>query len=107
MTVYLDNGATTRVDERVAEAAMEAMVVAWGNPSSAHKHGAEAARRLQRAREQVAAALGGTAAEVTFTSGGTEANALALLGVAPRAKHVVVSAFEHPSVAEPIMHIDT
>lgn len=98
--VYLDNGATTRVDERVAEAAMEAMLVAWGNPSSAHKLGAEAARRVQRAREQVAAALGGTAAEVTFTSGGTEANALALFGAAGRAKHVVVSAFEHPSVAD-------
>ena len=98
--VYLDNGATTRVDERVAEAAMEAMLVAWGNPSSAHKLGAEAARRVQRAREQVAAALGATAAEVTFTSGGTEANALALFGAAGRAKHVVVSAFEHPSVAD-------
>jgi cysteine desulfurase len=98
--VYLDNGSTTRVDERVAQAAMEAMLVAWGNPSSAHKLGAEAARRVQRAREQVAAALGGAAAEITFTSGGTEANALALLGVAARAKHVVVSAFEHPSVAD-------
>jgi cysteine desulfurase len=98
--IYLDNGATTRVDERVAQAAMEAMLVAWGNPSSAHKLGAEAARRVQRAREQVAAALGGAAAEVTFTSGGTEANALALLGVAARAKHVVLSGFEHPSVAD-------
>ena len=98
--VYLDNGATTRVDERVAEVAMEAMLVAWGNPSSAHKLGAEAARRVQRAREQVAASLGGAAAEVTFTSGGTEANALAMLGVAARAKHVVISAFEHPSVAD-------
>jgi cysteine desulfurase len=100
MQVYLDNGATTRVDERVAAAAMEAMLVAWGNPSSAHKHGAEAARRLQRAREQVAAALGGAAAEITFTSGGTEANALALLGVPARATHVVISGFEHPSVAD-------
>jgi len=98
--VYLDNGATTRVDERVAAAAMDAMLVAWGNPSSAHKLGAEAARRVQRAREQVAAALGAAAAEVTFTSGGTEANALALLGMPARAKHVVVSGFEHPSVAD-------
>jgi cysteine desulfurase len=97
--VYLDNGATTRVDERVAQAAMDAMLVAWGNPSSAHKLGAEAARRVQRAREQVAAAVGGEASEITFTSGGTEANALALLGAA-RVKHVVLSAFEHPSVAD-------
>lgn len=98
--VYLDNGATTRVDERVAQAAMEAMLVAWGNPSSAHKLGAEAARRLQRAREQVAAALGGSPAEVTFTSGGTEANALALFGAVGRGKHVVVSGLEHPSVTD-------
>src|SRR5262249_4858405 len=67
--IYLDNGATTRVDEPIAEAAMEAMLVAWGNPSSAHKLGAEAARRVQRAREQVAASLGGAPGEVTFTSG--------------------------------------
>jgi cysteine desulfurase len=98
--IYLDNGATTRVDERVAQAALEAMLVGWGNPSSAHRLGAEAARRLQRAREQVAAALGGSPSEVTFTSGGTEANALALLGAAARAKHVVISAFEHPSIAD-------
>jgi cysteine desulfurase len=98
--VYLDNGATTRVDERVAQAAMEAMLVAWGNPSSAHKHGVEAARRLQQARERVAAALGGAAGEVTFTSGGTEANAIVMSSVAARAKHVVVSGFEHPSVAD-------
>ncbi len=98
--VYLDNGATTRVDERVAELAMEAMLVAWGNPSSAHKLGVEAARRVAQARERVAQALGGAAAEVTFTSGGTEANAIVLGGVAARAKHIVVSAFEHPSVAD-------
>src|SRR5256885_17260812 len=48
--IYLDNGATTRVDDRVAAAAMDAMLVAWGNPSSAHKLGAEAARRVERAR---------------------------------------------------------
>ena len=73
---------------------------AWGNPSSAHKLGVEAARRVARARDEVAAALGGSAAEVTFTSGGTEANAIIVGGVAARAKHVVVSGFEHPSVAD-------
>jgi len=98
--VYLDNGATTRVDERVAQAAMEAMLVAWGNPSSAHKHGLEAARRLSQARDRVAQALGAAPAEITFTSGGTEANAIVLGGVAARARHVVVSGFEHPSVAD-------
>jgi cysteine desulfurase len=98
--VYLDNGATTRVDERVAAAATRAMLDAFGNPSSAHKLGAEAARLVATARAQVAAALGGEPAEITFTSGGTEANALALLGATARAKHVVVSGLEHPSVAD-------
>lgn len=95
---YLDNGATTRVDERVAEAAMQAMLTAYGNPSSAHRLGAEAARLVATARAQVAAAIGADPAEVTFTSGGTEANAIALQGAAR--KHIVVSAFEHPSVAD-------
>ena len=98
--IYLDNGATTRVDERVAQAAMEAMVSVYGNPSSAHRLGAEASRLLARARAQVAAAIGGEASEVTFTSGGTEANALALFGATPRAKHVVIGGLEHPSVAD-------
>jgi cysteine desulfurase len=98
--VYLDNGATTRVDERVAEAALQAMLTGYGNPSSAHRLGAAAARLLATARAQVATALGGEPAEVTFTSGGTEANALALHGAAGRAKHVVISGFEHPSVAD-------
>jgi cysteine desulfurase len=98
--IYLDNGATTRVDERVAQVALEAMLDAYGNPSSAHGPGAEAARRLARARAQVAAALGGSDDEILFTSGGTEANALAMLGTTGRLVHVVVSGFEHPSVAD-------
>jgi cysteine desulfurase len=97
--VYLDNGATTKVDPRVAEAARHAMVTAYGNPSSAHKLGAEAARLVAQAREQVARALGASASEIVFTSGGTEANALGLTGGA-RLKHVVTTAFEHPSVAD-------
>jgi cysteine desulfurase len=98
--IYLDNGATTAVDPRVAAAALSAMTEAWGNPSSSHRLGAAAARLLTHARAQVAAALGADAGEITFTSGGTEANALALQGATARAKHVVVSGFEHPSVAD-------
>jgi cysteine desulfurase len=98
--VYLDNGATTKVDPRVAEAALHAMVTAYGNPSSAHKLGAEAARLVARAREQVARAIGASATEIVFTSGGTEANALGLTGGGGRMKHVVTTAFEHPSVAD-------
>jgi cysteine desulfurase len=101
-TVYLDNGATTRVDPQVAEAAARAMTEAWGNPSSAHTLGVQAARLLSAAREQVARAIGADPAELTFTSGGTEANALGLLGAARahRGRHVVVSGFEHPSILD-------
>ncbi|HZS36497.1 MAG TPA: cysteine desulfurase family protein [Polyangia bacterium] len=100
--VYLDNGATTRVDERVALLAAEAMTVAFGNPSSAHRLGVEAARRLDEARQRVARAIGAAATELTFTSGGTESNALGFYGAAraARGKHVVCSAFEHPSVLD-------
>lgn len=100
MEIYLDNGATTKVDARVAEAAVRAMVEAYGNPSSAHRLGAEAARLVAAARQQLATALGAAPAELTFTSGGTEANALALQGATARATHVVVSGLEHPSVAD-------
>src|SRR5437773_7616458 len=102
MQVYLDNAATTRVDERVAQAMVEMMTGDFGNPSSAHRLGVQAARRMQRAREQVARALGADSADVYFTSGGTEANALGTLGVAAlaRGRHAVFGALEHPSVQE-------
>ena len=100
--VYLDNAATTRVAEEVAQAMVQSMTIDFGNPSSAHRLGGDAARRLEAAREQVARAIGGEPRDVYFTSGGTEANALGTLGVAEvsRGRHVVVSAIEHPSVLE-------
>jgi cysteine desulfurase len=100
--VYLDNGATTKVDPRVATVALSAMTETYGNPSSAHHLGAEASRLMAHARQQVARALDADAAEVYFTSGGTEANALGLLGAARavRGRHLVLSGFEHPSVAD-------
>jgi cysteine desulfurase len=102
MTLYFDNAATTPVVKEAAEAALEAMTEAWGNPSSAHRLGAEAARRVAEARQKVARAIGAEPAEVTFTSGGTEANGLVLRGVAEavRGRHLVLSGFEHPSVAD-------
>jgi cysteine desulfurase len=99
--VYLDNGATTRVEPAVAEAMVHAMTVAYGNPSSAHRLGVEAARAIAAARGRVARAIGADPSEIVFTSGGTEANALGFRGAAEaaRSRHVVVSALEHPSVA--------
>lgn len=100
--VYLDNGATTKVDPRVAEAALTAMTEVYGNPSSLHRVGLDAKRRVDRAREQLARAISAEPSEIVFTSGGTEANALGFFGAAQarRERHVVVSALEHPSILD-------
>ena len=96
--VYLDNAASTPVDERVLGAMLPYFRENYGNPSSVHRKGIEAERGIKRAREQVAKAVGAEPAQVFFTSGGTEGNAIALLG-APGRGAVVVSSLEHPSVA--------
>src|SRR5262245_43574482 len=100
--IYLDNAATTRVADEVAEAMVRAMTVDFGNPSSAHRLGGAAARLLEEARERLGRAIGAEPRDVYFTSGGTEANALGVLGAAEvaRGRHVVISALEHPSVLE-------
>jgi len=96
--IYLDANATTPLDSRV-RAAMEPFLDC-GNASSPHLEGRDARAAIDRAREQVAALLGATPREIVFTSGGTEANALALLGTiaARRATRALCSAVEHPSV---------
>jgi cysteine desulfurase len=99
--IYLDNAASTRPAPEVLEAMLETSRELFANPSSAHALGAAAARALELARAEVAEALGAaTPAEVIFTSGGTEADALGLLGAAARARgrHLVVTAIEHPAV---------
>ena len=96
--VYLDNAASTPVDERVLGAMLPYFRENYGNPSSLHRKGIDAERGIKRAREQLARAAGADAAQVFFTSGGTESNAIGLLG-APGKGAVVISHFEHPSVA--------
>ena len=100
--VYLDNSATTRVREEVAAVVLEAMTRQYGNPSSLHRKGIEAERLVQGARETIARSLGVKDDEIYFTSGGTEANNLALQGAARarsrRGKHIITTAIEHPSV---------
>ena len=99
---YLDNAATTRCDPRVAEAVERFLLEEYGNPSSVHPLGVRAARALREARETLARLLDADPSGIVFTSGGTEANNLAVLGFAralrSRGKHLVVSAIEHPSV---------
>lgn len=101
---YLDNSATTKVCPQAAEKVWEMMTEKYGNPSSLHNKGLEAERELTLARGQLAAMLGCRPAELIFTSGGTEANNLAILGAATARKRqgrrVVVSAVEHSSVLE-------
>jgi len=99
-STYLDNAASTRPAPEVLAVMATTAAELYANPSAAHFAGAAAARALECAREDVATALGGQPAELVFTASGTEANALAILGVAHRnrRKHLVVSAIEHPSV---------
>lgn len=99
---YLDNSATTRVSEKAAHKALHIMTTEYGNPSSLHSRGFAAAKELENAREQVAKAIGAKAEEIYFTSGGTEANNLAILGTAEahkrRGNRIVTTATEHSSV---------
>jgi cysteine desulfurase len=99
--VYLDNAATTRPAAEVLEVMTQTASADFANPSSAHAAGAAAARVLEQARHDIAGVLGcESARELIFTSGGTEANALAILGAAARARgrHIIIGAIEHPAV---------
>ena len=100
--IYLDNSATTRVYKEAADEAYSAMTEFYGNPSSLHNKGIEAERIMEDARKKIAAALGADGGELIFTSGGTEANNLAVIGGAlakkRRGNRVVISAYEHDSV---------
>lgn len=104
--VYLDHSATTPVDQRVIAAMMPYLTEQYGNASSVHLFGQEARSAVDRARRQVASLIGARANEIIFTSGGTEANNLAIRGLCESAKssgrHLITSAIEHPSVRGPI-----
>ncbi len=97
--IYLDHAATTPVRKEVLQAVTEAFEI-FGNPSSLHAAGAKAREAVEESRETLARALRCSPEEVVFTSGGTEANNLALKGL-PEKGHVLVSSIEHPSVLEP------
>ena len=107
-TVYLDNAATTPLDPRVLEAMLPHLREPRGNPSSLHAPGAAARDVVEEARESVASLIGAAHHEIVFTSGGTEADNLAVLGLARAAgekKHVLVSAVEHAAVRESARHL--
>lgn len=96
-TVYLDYNATAPLRPEARDAVMAALSVT-GNPSSMHGFGRAARRMVEESRDAVAALVGVPPAQIVFTSGGTEANALALHGPAVARRRVLVSAIEHPSV---------
>jgi cysteine desulfurase len=113
MPVYLDHAATTPVDVRVAARMAEVLrsETEYGNPASAsHSYGDIAGALVESARRQVAAAVGAAAAEVIWTSGATEANNLAIFGVAQyyreRGRHIITSLTEHKAVLDPCRELE-
>jgi cysteine desulfurase len=107
VTVYLDHAATTPLSD-AARAAMEPFLAeSFGNPSEPHALGRDARAALEAAREQVAVAVGATADQVVFTSGGTEASNQAVFGLAGHSGgRLVVSAIEHSAVREPAIELE-
>ncbi len=108
---YLDNSATTCVSENAAKKAMELMRENFGNPSSLHSFGFEAEKELENARCKIASLINAKENEIYFTSGGTEANNLALMGVSDamkrRGKKIVTTAIEHHSVIDTAKHLES
>ena len=102
---YFDHNATTPVAPEVLEAMLPVMTDVYGNASSIHHFGQVARQRLDSARAQLAAMLGADPQEIVFTSGGTEADNLAIFGAAARG-HVVTTAFEHPAVLAAAQTLD-
>jgi len=107
--VYLDYNATTPVDPRVAKAIEPYLYQHFGNPSSTHVYGRNAHQAIERARQQVALLIAAEADEIVFCGCATEANNLAIRGVAralrDKGRHLVTSAVEHPAVEQPFRRL--
>ena len=109
--IYLDHNATTPIAPEVLELVTAVLQNQVGNPSSIHSAGRSARVLVDEAREQVASLIGASPSEIVFTSGGTEANNFALLGVAlglgKTHGHIVTSQVEHPSILNPCLQLET
>ena len=109
LPIYLDYNATTPIAPSVADAIEPYLREHFGNPSSSHLYGQRTREAVARARAEVAALIGAAPAEIVFTSCATEANNLAVLGVAKalrgRGRHLVTSGVEHPAVARPMAYL--
>lgn len=110
MECYFDNSATTGCFESVAEVVNKVMLTDYGNPSSLHTKGVEAEKYVRYAKEQIAKSLKVNAKEIFFTSGGTESDNLALIGVAQAnyraGRHLITTAIEHPAILQAMKYLE-
>ncbi|HJH31064.1 MAG TPA: cysteine desulfurase NifS [Methanosarcinaceae archaeon] len=108
--IYMDHSATTPVDSLVVDAMLPYFTDKFGNASSLHSFGQEAAQALEQSRQQVANSIGAKPEEIIFTSGGTESDNLAIKGVAYRnsrkGKHIITSTIEHPAVLSTCAYLE-
>lgn len=111
MEIYLDNSATTRVIKPVADRVAEMMLTEYGNPSSMHLLGVKAERVLREARETIASTLRVNEKEIFFTSGGTESDNLAILGVAEankrKGRHIITTKIEHAAILQCMKYLES
>lgn len=111
MEIYFDNAATTKVSDQVAQAMLHMLTHNFGNPSSLHQKGFKAEKAIENSRHIIAQVLKVNKKEIYFTSGGTEANNIAISGMAAAnkrgGKHILVSSIEHPSVKETVRYLET
>ena len=109
MQIYLDYSAATPPREEAIAAMQSVMTQQWGNPSSLHHWGNRAATVMEQARQQVADLLNAPLDGIVFTSGGTEADNLAIMGVARRylqPQHLIISSVEHSAISEPVRSLE-
>ncbi len=110
MEAYLDNSATTRAFDEVAALVAKVMTEEYGNPSSVHHLGTVASDRVTKAKAAIAATLKADPSEILFTSGGTESDNTALIGIARankwRGKHIITTAVEHPAIYETALYLE-
>ena len=107
---YLDHAATSPIHPSVIDKMMSVMAANFGNPSSIHSFGREARHSLDEARAEIAASIGANRQEIVFTSGGTEADNTAMIGVAHsyqhRGKHIITTEIEHHAILHPAQFLE-
>lgn len=110
MEIYLDNSATTRPYDEVAQRMMEYLTARYANPSSAHSKGVEIERDIKNARKKIASLMGAIDDEIVFTSGGTESDNIAIRGIAyanrKQGKHIITTCIEHPAVLSTVKDLE-